>query len=160
MAVAKYRDPSTGAYVPVLGVQGNAFTGAQVSSAAPTPRGAGDIWIDTSTTLFSWDTAWKTPTLLTGWSQYGPSWPVRYRKLSNGMVVMEGLITKSTTSAVNEVFLYLPVGYRPLNKNHLPMCHHTGAGAMGVDTTGGVSFVLSYPTGGWQSINGSFYAEA
>jgi hypothetical protein len=31
---------------------------------------------------------------------------------------------------------------------------------MGVDTTGGVSFVLSYPTGGWQSINGSFYAEA
>ncbi len=61
------------------------------------------------------DAAWKilgTDTPLTnGWANYGaPYGPGRYRKLSSGLVLMEGLIQSGTLGATA---FTLPIGWRP-----------------------------------------------
>ena len=58
------------------------------------------------------DTGWTNCVLQNGWTQYpDPYGPGRFRKLSSGLVVMEGLIYNGTVAAVA---FNLPVGYRPM----------------------------------------------
>lgn len=79
--------------------------GSMLWSAAPSPPPG----------YFTADTAWKivgTDTPLTnGWVNYAaPYGPARYRKLSSGLVLLEGLIQ---TGTLGVTAFNLPAGWRP-----------------------------------------------
>ena len=159
MATAKYRDPETGQYVPILGGSGNAFTGAQVASSAPTPRGVGDLWVDTTATVLEWDTAWKDATLVGTWTRY-INYPARYRKLPGGLVVLDGLVGKSGAIPAADLIFTLPVGYRPQYKQHVTVPQNNAAICIAVQSGGGVVVNGAIASITWLSISGiTFYAE-
>lgn len=159
MPTAKYRDPTTGQYVPILGGSGNAFTGAQVASAAPTPRGVGDLWVDTSATVLEWDTEWKDASLVGGWARYS-TYPARYRKTAGGIVVLDGIITKSTAVPGDDPMFTLPIGYRPQYKQHMAVIQNNASYCIGINTNGVVSGNFALSSAPWLSISCSFYADA
>lgn len=62
--------------------------------------------------------AWKTPTLLNAWTNYGsPFNPVGYWKGADGVVHLRGSLATGTT---NTTIFQLPTGYRPPNTEVLP----------------------------------------
>lgn len=62
-------------------------------------------WVD--------DSGWQVPAYAAGWSDYAaPYGPVRYRKLPDGMVIIEGL-AQSPAGLASVTLFTLPVGYRP-----------------------------------------------
>lgn len=77
--------------------------------------------------------SWQTPTLLSGWSNYGSGYaPVAYRKDLEGIVWLRGVITNASTPSAGSNIFVLPTGYRPAN-NHV-FCALSG----GPDTLGRV----------------------
>ena len=53
-------------------------------------------------------------TFQNGWQNYGGAWPTgQYRKYSDGVVSLKGLLTKVPSTSDGEVLFTLPSGYRP-----------------------------------------------
>ena len=76
---------------------------------ANNPTGS-SAWTTTSTTIPNW----ASLVTATAWSDYGGSFTTAgYTKTSDGVVVLKGLIKKSSAFTSGEVIATLPVGYRP-----------------------------------------------
>lgn len=58
------------------------------------------------------------------WSEYSATYPARYRKLDNGLVVCKGLVKSTTSGGTIATF---PVGFRPLEYQYLIAQTHDGA---------------------------------
>ena len=72
-----------------------------------------DITGSTIATTTITEEAWTAISLQNSWADYGGAWQgARYRKDSNGVVHIQGLIDSGTTTATTLLFT-LPVGYRP-----------------------------------------------
>lgn len=72
-------------------------------------------------------TDWQTPTLNSGWSNFGSPWEVAaYRKNSSGLVTVKGLV-KSTNALPSTVFT-LPTGFRPAENVRTASSGSTGGG--------------------------------
>jgi hypothetical protein len=74
-------------------------------------------WLTHGRTVPTTGDAWQTPTLTAPWINYpggGNYQPARYKKMANGIVVLEGLIASNgvSVSGVSNA-LTLPTGYRP-----------------------------------------------
>lgn len=83
---------------------------AQIATSAPTPRAVGDLWTG-ETPVLTFDSGWIIPTLVNSWVNYAGGYtPARYRKLVDGIVMMQGLIKGGANGSV---CFTLPVGYRP-----------------------------------------------
>ncbi|MCM0760265.1 hypothetical protein M7775_17060 [Sporomusa sphaeroides DSM 2875] len=109
--------------------------------------------------------AWKTPTLLNGWQNYGNGYNnAGYYKDSLGVVHLRGLVKGGSSIGsytVSDYILVLPVGYRPLggiyifrvlSNNALGRCDIVSA-------DGGVAARVG--NNGWFCLDGiSFRAEA
>jgi len=60
------------------------------------------------------DTVWSSFSLSSGWSNYGYEYDVQgYRRTKDGIVMLRGLIKKSSVIVSGELIGTLPVGYRP-----------------------------------------------
>lgn len=140
---------------------------AQVGGTPPTPRGVGDVWVNTSKPLLEqWDDDWQYPALMNGWRDQNPSQfgPVRYRRMPGGLVLLEGLVTGGPLGygTAQAVFI-LPEGYRA-NERHV-VCGISTPGT-GVNTrinidVGGVVSIGSISTAdtGWVSLHCAWHAE-
>ena len=80
-----------------------------------------DITAHTITLGASWllqggvDSGWVNITSFgTGWAAFNANWPPQYRKLSNGMVMLRGLLAKSSALTLPETMVTLPAGFRPV----------------------------------------------
>lgn len=83
-----------------------------------------NLWIEVSRSIGAGDGAWTNATLLDNWTNYGGGFQVaRFRKLSNGMVTLQGLIHCTGTPSANSV-INLPAGYRP-SLNLIFTCSNT-----------------------------------
>ena len=140
-----------------------------VPNVVPTPvdgkwaaaSGGAMVWADPYLGTFTPDSEWKevqTGQFANGWQNYGvPFGPARYRRLLDGLVVLEGLIQGGT--AGNHAF-YLPPGYR---LQYAPRHFFTARSAN--PTSWGILWV--YPSGivvpeaiGWTALDGvKFYSE-
>lgn len=103
------------------------------------------------------DDSWHTPTLLNSWVDYDTTqWQgARYRKLSNGMVTIQGLV-KNGTGPPSDVFV-LPVGYRPAKNLIFATIANNVFGRLDVYPTGSVNW-SSGGTNGFLSLSVSFFA--
>jgi hypothetical protein len=116
------------------------------------------------------DTTWTAvgatgaPTFQNSWANFGGVFPpAQFRKLSDGMVVIEGLVTGGADGTV--VFT-LPVGYRPVKQVRFAQSGQDGVIAVAVDPTGNVLVFGNGDTGSptivtghFAYINCSFFAE-
>ncbi len=133
----------------------------QFRSAA---AGANPISWTTSTVVAGGDSGWLTGhTFATNWGDF-TNWPVRYRKLPSGLVVLQGLAAKSAALATPETMFTLPAGFRPGVAVAATAAIYAAASAAGyaqvrVYATG----VVALESGGsatWTSVGGiSFLAE-
>lgn len=106
MAGLEYFDGTQ--YQSVPGIPGpQAF--AQVSATPPTPRGVGDMWVNSQTPLLDgWDDEWRDVVLINGWADYaGPYAGPRYRKMPGGLVVCQGLIKDGTIGSTAAPAFYI-----------------------------------------------------
>lgn len=104
------------------------------------------------------DTGWLTPTLLNGWTNYLAGHPpVGYRKLANGLVLLQGLLAGTGTA---QICFVLPAGFRPLYILHMPTIQVSAIGYSHVRPNGEVTVNPYTPVPGWYSFNGiTFMAE-
>jgi hypothetical protein len=100
---------------------------------------------------------WHTPVLLNGWVDYDTTvWQgARYRKLSNGMVTIQGLV-KNGTGPPSDIF-FLPVGYRPAKNLLFASIGNNVFARVDVYLTGSVNWSVG-GTNGFVSISLSFFA--
>jgi hypothetical protein len=101
--------------------------------------------------------SWQTPTLINGWVNYDTTvWQgARYRKLSNGMVTIQGLV-KNGTGPPSDIF-FLPVGYRPAKNLLFASIGNNVFARVDVYSTGSVNWSLG-GTNSFVSISVSFFA--
>lgn len=123
-------------------------------------RGAGDIgWITVGSGVG------VAPAFSAGWSNYSaPYGGARFRKLSSGLVIMDGLVTGP--AAVSTIFV-LPAGYRPSTTPQVKILNIDATGGFGevrIDTVGtsyttwGVTLVVG--SSSYVALSGvSFFAE-
>lgn len=104
------------------------------------------------------DADWKTPTLLNGWVNYDNDYfPARYRKTSDGVVHVQGLV-RAGTGSLSSIFV-LPVGYRP-NRRLLIATATDPDGALGrIDVLSTGEFIAFKYSPGWFSMASSFFAD-
>lgn len=86
------------------------------------------------------DTGWHIlgaagePGLQNGWQNYpNPYGPARFRKLTSGLVTLEGLMNAGVAGATAFI---LPVGYRPMPQGDGSLRDHIFQTAMGGNLTG------------------------
>lgn len=123
-----------------------------VSNTAPSNPGNGDLWVDTSTPV------WTNATLVPSWQNYDGGYPwAGYQKDAFGVVRLTGLVR---WGAVGSVIFVLPVGYRP-TIDHIYVAWADG-GTARVDTKpwGDVMLVAYGPGGnnGFVSLDGISFA--
>ncbi len=60
------------------------------------------------------DVVWSSLNMASGWTEYGYEWVSNgYRRTSDGLVTLKGLVKKSSAVNGGETLATLPVGYRP-----------------------------------------------
>ena len=150
MAGLEYFDGAQ--YQSVPGVPGPQAL-AQVSATAPTPRGVGDVWVNSTTPLLDgWDDDWRYPTLINGWSDYGGVYGgPRYRKMPGGLVVCQGLIKDGTIGSTAAPAFYIDEDCRTTG-DALNFCSvaQTTTGRILIYQDG--RFVILVGSTGWTSI--------
>ena len=122
-AQLKYWDVNTNQYLDIIsaaagtpgptGPTGAAGVSsfAQVTTAAPTARGVGDLWVDSDATLLSWDDVWMFPTVMVnGWVDAPGYQTLRFRKLPGDLVTIQGSVKSGNFGY--DIFS-LPAGYSP-----------------------------------------------
>lgn len=92
--------------------------------------------------LYVYDTSWNTLTLQNSWADYGSSYSTaKYRKTSDGVVVLQGLITRGSAPATDSIIANLPVGYRPSDRLiFLNSSSSTTHGRVDIDNDGNIRF--------------------
>lgn len=108
------------------------------------------------------DSAWLIPTFSDSWSNYGGGFvPARYRKLSTGLVLVEGLVKRPTTPGANSVAFTLPAGYRPNAQLMFAVQSTGGTTRWDVATDGRVMYVGDGPGSAstYSSLSIQFYAD-
>ena len=102
------------------------------------------------------DTSWHPFAYVNSWANYGaPFGPAGYRKLSNGLVVLKGLVQGGVAATIAT----LPAGYRPGHQGLFNMQTSPNVACRIDIATNGV---ISHTGGnaGWISLNGiTFLAE-
>lgn len=99
------------------------------------------------------DDEWTYPSLENSWVAVAT---VRYKKLNNGLVILEGRVNTGTVG--NRVF-QLPINYRPGQNLRIPMDSLGAYGYFDILSTGDVTPQLAPGTGSWSSLVATFYAE-
>ena len=148
------------AYVDLNGPPGPTDFVNDTGAVAPVVRGQGDIWVDSTNVLLSWDANWITPTLLNGWVNYGNDGTdyqtARFRKVLGGLVVTEGLVKNG---AIGSVIFNYPPGYRPALTTIILAGGNTRNGTR-LDVRGSDGAVFTQTgTNGWIGLNFVFYAS-
>jgi hypothetical protein len=88
--------------------------------------------------------AWITPSLASGWANFGSGYQVAgYRKLANGDVELRGLIKSGTIYTV----FTLPAGYAPIAHEIITAASNTGTCQILI-LTSGIITVTQYSGGG------------
>ena len=106
--------------------------------------------------VFWSDPSWATPTLAAGWTNFGGGWsPARYRRLSNGVVQIEGLLTGPASPA--NIFT-LPSGFRPSSHVMFAVIGDGTPARLDVLSDGSVNWAVG-GSAGYFSITCSFYAN-
>jgi hypothetical protein len=103
-----------------------------------------------------WQNVVTTVGYKNGWQDYGGGFPPgRYRKMSNGMIVLSGLLNMSSW-VHGQIAFTLPAGYRPTEYRHMVTIGMDSVATARVSNTGDVQ--LNYTTAGWLSLdNVSFF---
>jgi len=101
--------------------------------------------------------AWITPTLQSGWLEYGAGFEtVRYMKDQFGFVHLKGLVKSGT---VGVVCMTLPAGYRPSATQHIATASNNAFGFVTISNLGVVAIMGGSNV--WFSLNNiTFKAEA
>ena len=107
------------------------------------------------------DSGWTTMALAGGTHYGAPYGPCRYRRLSNGIVICDGLFTPTVVSQTAFTF---PVGYRP-SYSPVDLIFHTACSVSPspgetwrVDGNGSLRVQAGVPVGGWVTMSGiQFY---
>lgn len=85
---------------------------------------------------------WATPSLQSGWANYGGARPdAGYTKTSSGMIMLKGLI-KGGNATSSTVIFTLPVGYRPAYNMIFQNSTNNAAGRVDVWADGTVRFQI------------------
>lgn len=94
--------------------------------------------------------------LATNWSDYGFGFNTNaYRKTSSGVVILKGLIKKSTAPTSGEIIATLPVGYRPVSNLIFVVGGGDGNVAVRLDVDSAGSIIYRSGTAnGWISLEG------
>jgi len=110
------------------------------------------------------DTAWVPISLQNSWGNYANGYaPARYRQLSSGLVLVQGLITRPTDPGNGTVIAQLPSGVWPTG--NIIFSQPAGGGIARIDVTDSGVFLWygGLTTGantGWASLSGiQFYAD-
>lgn len=149
----------TGIHIPEAGLSHTSlldiggYTHDQIDEAVD-----GCIDHSDNTAIHAYCTAgWVAPTLLNSWQNYGTgTFDVRYRKLSFGLVVCEGLVQ---SGLIDTVIFTLPAGCRPGRELHLPTnAGNTTAARIKIETNGNVSARAASPNP-WFGVNFCFFAD-
>lgn len=105
------------------------------------------------------DTGWQTPVLENGWTDYGGSYgPPRYRRLGNGMVVIEGLLKGGTVGTSTAMFT-LPAGFRPRVNLIMKPNENSGLSNARVDILPDGKVTAHTVGTGWVSVCFTFFAS-
>ena len=94
------------------------------------------------------------PVVLNGnWTQYGNGYAIpEFSRSSSGLVVLKGLIKKSTATSSGEIIATLPAGYRPTAKLMFGITTNANAtGRIDIDTSGNV--ILTVGDAAWVSLD-------
>jgi Tfp pilus assembly protein PilE len=68
--------------------------------------------------LYFYDTSWNTLPLQNSWTHYGSPYSTpKYRKTSDGVVVVQGMLKRSSAAGAGSTIANLPIGYRPSTGN-------------------------------------------
>ena len=104
------------------------------------------------------DSGWQTPTLLNGWVNFlAGNQSARYRRLSSGLVVIEGVI-KSGNQLDGTPLFTLPAGFRP--SGDILFAASSGSQPAGLTVRPFGDVVTGYNVSpSWLSITISFYAS-
>lgn len=82
---------------------------------------------------------------------------LRYRKLSSGLVVLQGALTKATAGASGDTAFTMPVGFRPPKIVRAWMAVTSGAGTpFDIEADGDVILRSAIGAGGLFSLNAVF----
>ena len=93
---------------------------------------------------------WQSPTLLSGWQNYGNGYNVVGYYKDRDRVYLKGLIRNG---AVNNVCFILPPGYRPSARELLSTIADSRTARVDIDSAGNVLiWIPSSP--GWVSLDG------
>jgi hypothetical protein len=145
-------------------------------AALPAPDEGTVVWVQSWRRLFvynngGWQIVWQWPsddwtsvTLLNGWTNYPTAplnTPAGYRKLSNGMVMLRGLLDSGTGSSAQTMFV-LPTGFRPAYSTIFSVwTSGTAAIRLDVQADGAVKPMTATTVGTDVSLAGvSFFADA
>jgi hypothetical protein len=133
-----------------------AGSGATVTIKVTARNSTGSSSSDTaSATIPTWnDASFQTPAT---WSDYGVGYStLDYTKTLGDVVVLKGMVKKSSAMTTNEVIFTLPVGYRPTHRLVFITSSYTGgvSGTARIDVAanGEVRFVSGNNT--WISLDG------
>jgi Tfp pilus assembly protein PilE len=94
------------------------------------------------------------PLVLNGnWTQYGGTYAsAEFSRSSSGLVVLKGLIKKSTATSSGEIIATLPPGYHPTGKLMFGIATNANVtGRIDIDTSGNV--ILTTGDQGWVSLD-------
>lgn len=101
------------------------------------------------------DASWITPTLLNSWVNYNTAYVgAGYRKLSDGLVVMHGIVKSGTAGSV---IFNLPAGYRPSQAIIVDTQSVDVGARFDILATGDV--VATRVNNAWVSIDYSFFPD-
>lgn len=151
-------DNSNEAPVDAIALVGGLVVNGRVAVMTVPP--SGQYIISTAIGSAAGDSSWKIPTLINSWVDYdGTVWQsARYRKLSNGMVTIQGLVKNGTGPGVpsGNIFV-LPSGYRPAKNLIFATVANNAFGRVDVYADGNVNWSAG-GTNGFVSISVSFFA--
>lgn len=132
---------------------------AQITETEPAVRDTGDLWVDPSNELFSWDDAWTPLALVNGWVQYSGFAPVGYRMLPFGVVELRGAVTNPSSDPADLVAT-LPAEYSPsYTTQHMIACSRGGktSAQVAVKNTGTIEIQDTHGASGvyaWAALDG------
>lgn len=125
--------------------------------------GSGDF--DYTAIRNAFDTPWINATLQNGWTTSGTdNNRLKYRRLANGNVHLQGVASHTASGASSSVFMTLPATYRSGWPVKYELCYESEAGsvqALNIQPNGSIS-LDSYTAGNSETLNIDiiFYAHA
>lgn len=136
----------------VDGLHASAMLPGQAAATLPAPRFAGDVGVDSDSSVLWWDYTWKTLLLINSWTNYGGGYsPARLRKTMSGIVIMEGLVTGGTSTIT-----VVPTYYRP-SLHCMASSVSSGNAPCRIQVNSDGSVVPSAQAAGWFSIHMWWY---